>query len=79
MSWKARITSLIDNPVPNGTMALGVVFTDGAREFEKSFKLQAGQTTDQVTAFLAGEVAKLDTLDKTALDLSSMIGTEITA
>lgn len=79
MAWSATVESILDNPVPNGSKFATVRFADGAREFRQQMKLGASLAASDVPTFLAAECARLDAADRTAVDLQSIIGSEITA
>jgi hypothetical protein len=56
-----------------------VRFANPPREFEKEIKLLPGNftSTQEITDFLAAEVAKLDEADLIAVDLVSLVNTEV--
>ncbi len=70
MTWTATIERIAENPVPNGT-----------RSFRREMKVSPGSVADAgaVTAALAAEVAALEAADRIAVDLASVVGSEINA
>lgn len=77
MAWSYSIQSVQDNPVPNGTKWVTVLYADGVgHSFTQSYKLVAGgnYTQAKVKAFLDARATELDNLDTVAIAIQQYIG-----
>jgi hypothetical protein len=58
MAWMATVISTTENPVPNDSVNVVVRFTDGARTFDKSYKVTNAE--GWVENFLTSELTRVE-------------------
>ena len=79
MTWKATITAVLENPVPNETRDLIVEYTDGIRVINRVYNIHPENfpTVDVTLSFIQDQINRLNEFDRTVVNLESLVGTEI--